>query len=208
MNDINQAGGISEATPEDTQGFVSSSQDSTNTESTPYTMESEPQFAPAAASAYNSETAQMMTGDSSGGGAAQAAPSAGAPAESDANNHILVAEDDIFISDIYDVKLSSAGYRVEIAHNGREALEKLRSGLRPNLMLLDIVMPYVDGFDVLNEYAKNPEWQSVPIVLLTNLSQKEDIDRAMELGARDYLIKSHFTPTEVLSKVEKYIRKD
>jgi len=87
---------------------------------------------------------------------------------------IMVAEDDMFISDIYDVKLTSAGYNVIIANNGRDALEKLSSGIHPHLLLLDIVMPYMDGFDVLEAIAKNSAWQNIPVVLLTNLSQKED----------------------------------
>jgi CheY-like chemotaxis protein len=129
-------------------------------------------------------------------------------AEAVSTRTIMVAEDDMFISDIYDVKLTSAGYNVVIANNGRDAIEKLRSGIRPHLLLLDIVMPYMDGFDVLDAMSGNPEWKKIPVVLLTNLSQKEDIDRAMENGAKDYLIKSHFTPSEVLSKVEKYIIRD
>lgn len=118
---------------------------------------------------------------------------------------ILLVEDDVFISDIYDVKLTSAGYNVVMANNGREAIEKLRDGLVPNLMLLDIAMPYMDGFDVLKAKNEVEDWKKIPVVLLTNLSQKEDVDLAMELGVKDYLIKSHFTPTEVLSKVEAYI---
>ena len=118
---------------------------------------------------------------------------------------ILLVEDDVFISDIYNVKLNSAGYNVVLANNGREAIEKLRDGLIPNLILLDIVMPYMDGFGFLNEKKEVDEWRDIPVVLLTNLSQKEDVDQAMELGAKDYLIKSHFTPTEVLEKVKAYI---
>lgn len=118
---------------------------------------------------------------------------------------IMVAEDDVFISDIYDVKLKDAGYDVIMANNGREAIEKLEAGARPDLILLDIVMPYMDGFDVLEAINRREEWKDIPIVLLTNLSQKEDVDRGMQLGAKDFLIKSHFTPTEVLAKVQKYI---
>lgn len=118
---------------------------------------------------------------------------------------IMLVEDDVFISDIYEVKLRSAGYDIILANNGRDAMQKLEAGELPQLILLDIVMPYMDGFDVLNSLAKKEEWKEIPVVLLTNLSQKEDIDRAMELGAKDYLIKSHFTPSEVLEKVEKYI---
>ncbi|PID52654.1 MAG: response regulator [Candidatus Moraniibacteriota bacterium] len=118
---------------------------------------------------------------------------------------IMIAEDDAFIGDIYEVKLKDAGFDVVLANNGRDAIEKLESGVRPHIILLDIVMPYMDGFDVLEAINNREEWKEIPIVLLTNLSQKEDVDRGMSLGAKDYLIKSHFTPTEVLSKVEKYI---
>lgn len=118
---------------------------------------------------------------------------------------IMVAEDDVFISDIYAVKLKDAGYDVIMANNGREAIEKLEAGVRPDLMLLDIVMPYMDGFDVLEAIGRREEWKGIPIILLTNLSQKEDVDRGISLGAKDFLIKSHFTPTEVLAKVQKYL---
>ncbi len=179
--------------------------DSNEKSFSPYSIDQELEFADNSTISQSSESASvesLMTA------ASAVTPTEEALGVDQNNNHILVAEDDIFISDIYDVKLTSAGYRVEIAHNGKEAIEKLQAGVRPNLMLLDIVMPYVDGFGVLEEFSKHPEWSDIPIVLLTNLSQKEDIDRAISLGARDYLIKSHFTPSEVLSKVEKYIRKD
>ncbi len=99
---------------------------------------------------------------------------------------IMVVEDDIFISDIYDVKLKDAGYDVVMANNGREAIDKLESGVRPDLILLDIVMPYMDGFDVLEAINRREEWKGIPIVLLTNLSQKEDVDRGITLGAKDF----------------------
>jgi CheY-like chemotaxis protein len=118
---------------------------------------------------------------------------------------IMIAEDDAFIGDIYEIKLKNAGYDVILANNGRDAIEKLESGVKPDILLLDIVMPYMDGFDVLEAMKNREEWNGIPVVLLTNLSQKEDIDKGISLGAKDYLIKSHFTPTEVLSKVEKYI---
>ena len=118
---------------------------------------------------------------------------------------IMIAEDDAFIGDIYEVKLKTAGYNVILASDGRDAIEKLEGGAKPNILLLDIVMPYMDGFDVLEALGKREEWKEIPVVLLTNLSQKDDVDRGMALGAKDFLIKSHFTPTEVLSKVQKYI---
>ncbi|XLQ20406.1 MAG: PleD family two-component system response regulator [Candidatus Moraniibacteriota bacterium] len=125
--------------------------------------------------------------------------------ESEDKKTIMIAEDDAFIGDIYEVKLKDAGYNVILANNGREAIEKLEEGVRPNILLLDIVMPYMDGFDVLEAINNNEEWKKIPVVLLTNLSQKEDVDKGINLGAKDFLIKSHFTPTEVLAKVEKYM---
>ncbi len=118
---------------------------------------------------------------------------------------IMIAEDDAFIGDIYEVKLKAEGYDVVLASNGRDAIEKLEAGVKPDILLLDIVMPYMDGFDVLEALGKRDEWKKIPVVLLTNLSQKDDVDRGMALGAKDFLIKSHFTPAEVLSKVKKYI---
>ena len=125
--------------------------------------------------------------------------------ENTSKKTIMIAEDDAFIGDIYEVKLKDAGYNVILASDGRDAIEKLEGGASPDILLLDIVMPYMDGFDVLEAMNNREEWKKIPVVLLTNLSQKEDVDRGKALGAKDYLIKSHFTPTEVLSKVEKYI---
>ncbi len=119
---------------------------------------------------------------------------------------LLLVEDDSFILDIYDVKLSEAGYDVTLASNGREAVKQLKEHqLIPDLILLDIVMPYMDGFDVLKVLKENDVWKEIPIIMLTNLSQKDDIERAVQMGANDYLIKSHFTPSEVLTKIQKYI---
>lgn len=119
---------------------------------------------------------------------------------------LLLVEDDSFILDIYDMKLSEAGYAVTLANNGRDALKQLEEdNFMPDLILLDIVMPYMDGFDVLKVLKENSDWKEIPVIMLTNLSQKDDIERAVEMGANDYLIKSHFTPSEVLTKIQKYI---
>lgn len=119
---------------------------------------------------------------------------------------LLLVEDDSFILDIYDMKLSEAGYDVTLANNGREAVRQLEENqFIPDLILLDIVMPYMDGFDVLKVLKENDLWKEIPVIMLTNLSQKDDIERAVKMGANDYLIKSHFTPSEVLTKIQKYI---
>jgi CheY-like chemotaxis protein len=119
---------------------------------------------------------------------------------------IMVVEDDSFVIDIYQTKLSQEGYEVIQAENGAEAIKKLEKDI-PDMILLDIIMPYVDGLQVLKKIKSDERLKNIPVVLLTNLSQKEDIDEGLGLGASDYLIKSHFTPSEVLEKIKKYIKK-
>ena len=113
---------------------------------------------------------------------------------------ILLVEDDVFIRDIYDMKLRQENFEVEMAENGADALKKLEN-FSPDLILLDIVMPYMDGMDFLKEFKKDEKNKNVPIIMLTNLSDKERVDDAKSLGAQEYLIKSHFTPSEVVAKV-------
>lgn len=114
---------------------------------------------------------------------------------------IMIVEDDSFVMDIYKTKLSQEGFSVIEAENGVEALKKLKNE-KPDILLLDIVMPYMDGLEVLKKIKENEDTKNIPVVLLTNLSQKEEVDKGMELGAMDYLIKSHFTPSEVLEKIK------
>ncbi len=118
---------------------------------------------------------------------------------------ILLVEDDIFVSDIYQTKLGQEGFKVLVAENGMEAVKKLKESI-PDLILLDIVMPYMDGMDVLRKLKEKKEWKDIPVMLLTNLSDKEKVDEGMGLGASDYLIKSHFTPSEVVAKVRSLLK--
>jgi CheY-like chemotaxis protein len=121
---------------------------------------------------------------------------------------IMVIEDDDFVMDIYQTKLSVEGYRVVGAVNGLEALKLLEGNeCQPDLILLDILMPFVNGLEVLERIRKYEKYDKTPIILLTNLSQKEEIGQGMELGASDYLIKSHFTPSEVLEKIRVFLPK-
>lgn len=123
-------------------------------------------------------------------------------ATKESGKKILLVEDDPFISDIYHIKLGEAGYVVSVATNGLEAVKKLEEGEIPDLMLLDIVMPYMDGRDVLRTMRESAVWKDVPVILLTNISEKQQVEEAFKYGAKDYLIKSHFTPSEVIEKVE------
>jgi len=118
----------------------------------------------------------------------------------------MIVEDDSFVSDIYQTKLAENGFGVITAENGAEAIKKLgESGEKPDMILLDIVMPYMDGMAVLKKIKENGEWKNIPVVLLTNISDKEEIQKGLNLGAKDYLIKSHFTPSEVMEKINKYL---
>ncbi len=120
---------------------------------------------------------------------------------------IMIIEDDIFVMDIYKTKLTNEGFKLITANNGKKAIEKIEEGtVIPDIILLDIVMPYVDGLTVLKEIQKNETWKFIPVILLTNLSQKEEIEEGFRLGAKDYLIKSHFTPSEVVEKVNEYLK--
>jgi len=115
---------------------------------------------------------------------------------------IMIIEDDYFVMDIYHTKLTQAGFEVIGAKDGLEALKKLQEEKQiPDLILLDIIMPYLGGLEVLEKIKKDEQLKEIPVILLTNLSQKAEIDRGMGLGAKDYLIKSHFTPSEVLEKI-------
>ncbi len=119
---------------------------------------------------------------------------------------IMIVEDDSFVMDIYQTKLSLEGFEVISANNGMEALKKFEDlQCKPDLILLDILMPYVDGMEVLKKIKEQDRLKNIPVILLTNLSQKEEVAQGLELGASDYLIKSHFTPSEVLEKIKMYL---
>ncbi|KKS95312.1 hypothetical protein A3B05_02695 [Candidatus Giovannonibacteria bacterium RIFCSPLOWO2_01_FULL_43_160] len=120
------------------------------------------------------------------------------------NTKVLIVDDDAFLLDMYSIKFKESGFSVEIAKNGEEALAKAKS-LNPDVILLDIVMPKMDGFDVLREIKKDNIAPSAVIFILTNLGQKEDVDRGLKLGANDYIVKAHFTPSEVVAKVNGFL---
>lgn len=117
---------------------------------------------------------------------------------------VMVAEDDKFLMKVYKVKLNKAGYNVVTATNGEAALE-LAVAEKPDIILLDIVMPKKSGLEVLEELRANPDFQKTPIVLLSNLSQEVDIDKATALGANGYLVKSNVQFKEVITTIEEHL---
>ena len=125
---------------------------------------------------------------------------------SSSRGKILLVEDDDFVSGMYSTKLTMAGYDVVIAKDGKEGLSMLLQE-NPDLVLLDIVLPKVDGFQVLERIKKHQIYKDLPVILLTNLGQKEDVEKGLQLGADDYTIKAHFTPNEVIQKIEKLLQR-
>ena len=121
------------------------------------------------------------------------------------NVSILLVEDDSFISGMYQTKLSSMGFQVEIKEDGISAWERLQQDPLPNLVLLDVVLPKKDGFEILEGLRTNKRTKDLPVILLTNLGQKPDVERGIKLGADDYIIKAHYTPSEVVEKIQKLL---
>lgn len=119
---------------------------------------------------------------------------------------VLIADDDPYISEMYALKFKESGFEVETAMNGKEAIEKTAS-FGPDAILLDIVMPVYDGFEVLKRLKDNNALGNAKVIILSNLGQKEDVERGMALGAIDYVIKAHFTPSEVVAKVSHILDK-
>lgn len=118
-------------------------------------------------------------------------------------NHILIVEDEDFLARALKDNLEAESFRVDIAKNGEEAMERLKKD-RPTLILLDLLMPKRDGFQVLEEVKKNPEWKLIPIIVLSNLGGDAEIKRALDMGADDYFVKSQHPIEEVVEKVKEY----
>lgn len=117
---------------------------------------------------------------------------------------ILIVEDDTFLAGIYAGKFEKEGFKVALAQDGEIALKTAKKEL-PDIVLLDILLPKLDGFEVLEQLKADAVLRNIPVILLTNLGQKEDVDRGLKLGAADYLIKAHFMPAETVDKVKKVL---
>ena len=118
---------------------------------------------------------------------------------------VLLVEDDTFLSGMYVKKLELENFEVKLASDGKQGLKMILEEI-PDLILLDIILPKMSGFDILKEIKKDKKAKSIPVILLTNLGQKKDVERGFALGAKDYLIKAHFMPSEVVEKIIKTIK--
>lgn len=117
---------------------------------------------------------------------------------------ILVIEDDKFLRQLVTKKISKRDYNIVEAVDGESGLEKAEEE-DPDLILLDLILPGIDGFEVLSELKDDPELSTIPVVILSNLGQKDEIEKGLQMGAEDYLVKAHFTLGEIVEKIEEVL---
>ena len=117
---------------------------------------------------------------------------------------ILIIEDDEHVSKVYEMKFLKEGYSTVLVANGEQAVEKVTSE-KPNLIILDLMVPRKDGFAILEEIKKNPSTASIPVLVLSNLGGKDDQKRALGLGANDYMVKVENSMQEVIERAKKFL---
>lgn len=118
---------------------------------------------------------------------------------------ILVIEDDKFLRELISQKLLREGYDIVEAVDGEKGIEGANKE-KPDLVLLDLILPGIDGFEVLAKLKADPKLSNIPVIILSNLGQKTDIEKGIEMGAVDYLIKAHFTPGEIVEKIASVLK--
>ena len=119
---------------------------------------------------------------------------------------ILIIEDDVFLAEVLINKLVAAGFETDLAVNGKDGLEKIKS-LKPALVLLDIILPEMNGYQILEEKIKDPAIKDIPVIVVSNSGQPVEIKRALALGVKGYLIKAEIDPDEAVNKVKEEIEK-
>lgn len=120
---------------------------------------------------------------------------------------ILIVDDDTFLLDMYAFKFSQHNFEVYTAPNGLQAVEKLKDGLKPDIILMDIIMPDMDGFEMLENINKDNLSPNSTKIILSNKSEQADIDRGNGLGASGYIVKANSTPQEVIEQVVEILSK-
>lgn len=118
---------------------------------------------------------------------------------------ILIVEDDKFLRELMKKKLLSEGFDVIEAIDGEEGIKKIKETL-PDLVLLDLILPSMDGFEVLTRAKEDELTKKIPIIILSNLGQREEIEKGLKLGAVDYMVKAHFTPAEIIEKIKAILK--
>lgn len=114
---------------------------------------------------------------------------------------VLIAEDDSFLLKMYGMQLKNENFDVTEAADGVEVLKKLADGLRPDIMLLDIMMPNKTGFEVLTYMKADDDLKDIPVIILSNLGQDDDIKKALDAGAKGYIVKSNISQQGMIEKI-------
>ena len=121
-------------------------------------------------------------------------------------DNVLIIEDDEHIAGLLKFLLERHGFAAKVADNGRTALELITTADEsPSLVLLDVMLPYHDGFELMRTIRQQPGWAQVPVIMLTAKNMERDIVRAFDAGANDYIVKP-FQPTELLARLRRFIR--
>lgn len=118
---------------------------------------------------------------------------------------ILIVDDDKFLLDMYTIKFNENNFDVVAALGSLEALSKIKEGVRPDAALLDVVMPSMDGFELLDVIKRDKLVPGSKVIILSNLGQQSDIDKGKALGADGYIVKANATPSEVVGKVKEIL---
>ncbi len=114
---------------------------------------------------------------------------------------VLVVEDDKYLREVLVEKLKKEGFDVIEAVDGEAGLASTAKK-KPDIVVLDIILPLMNGFDYLEAKGKDTVIRDIPVIILSNLGQKEDVERGMKLGAKDYIVKAHFTPNDLIVKIQ------
>jgi len=118
---------------------------------------------------------------------------------------ILVIEDDQFLVKIYESKFKKEGFAVRSAYDGEEGFKEIKKKL-PNIIILELILPNLDGFSFLEKVKKEPKLADVPVIILSDLGQKSDIERGMELGAVEYFVKADTPLSKIINKIKAHIK--
>lgn len=118
---------------------------------------------------------------------------------------ILIVEDDKFLRELIVKKLVKENFAAVEADDGEEGFKKIIAE-KPDLVLLDLILPGIDGFEFLGKVRENQDLKNIPVIVLSNLGQREDVEKCMTLGAVDYLVKAHFTPVEIIEKIKTVLK--
>lgn len=118
---------------------------------------------------------------------------------------VLLVEDDPFLMDIYTLKFKEAGFQISGVQDGGEALQKIKE-LSPDILILDIVLPSLDGWEILRKVKSEKRFNKLKVVILSNLGQQKEIEKGISLGALRYFIKAHYTPSQIVQEINKILK--